>query len=131
VFEARDRVGGRVHSQRLDNGAVVELGAEFVLPGYDALRKMASLLGLELYEKGTLYGDREPRDGPPVSRDELVAAWAALRKPGTGSVADAIDRLVPSPGAVDRIPHPAGQRREHLDATPGAHVRRRRHFEER
>jgi len=99
VFEARDRVGGRVHSQRLDNGAVVELGAEFVLPGYDVLRKMASLLGLELYEKGTLYGDREPRDGPPVSRDELVAAWAALRKPGTGSVADAIDRLVPSPGA--------------------------------
>jgi monoamine oxidase len=99
VFEARDRVGGRVHSQRLENGAVVELGAEFVLPGYDVLRRIASLLGLELYEKGTLYGDREPRDGPPVSHDELVAAWAALREPGTGSVADAIDRLVPSPGA--------------------------------
>src|SRR5207253_2957534 len=33
VLEARDRVGGRVHSQRIDNDAVVELGAEFVLPG--------------------------------------------------------------------------------------------------
>jgi monoamine oxidase len=99
VFEARDRVGGRVHSRRLDNGAVVELGAEFVLPGYDVLRETAARLGLALYEKGTLYGDREPRGGPPVTRDELVAADTALRSPGTGSIADALDRLVPSPGA--------------------------------
>ncbi len=99
VFEARDRVGGRVQSRRLDNGAVVELGAEFVLPGYDVLRETVEHLGLALYEKGTLYGDREPRDGPPVAREELVAAWAALRDPGSGSVADALDRLVPSEGA--------------------------------
>jgi monoamine oxidase len=99
VFEARDRVGGRVHSQRLDNGAVVDLGAEFVLPGYDVLCETAARLGLELFEKGTLYGDRESLDGPPVSRAELVAAWAALEEPGAGSVADAIARLVPSPGA--------------------------------
>ena len=56
-------------------------------------------MGLELYEKGTLYGDREPRDGPPVTREELIAADEALRDPGTGSIADALERLVPSPGA--------------------------------
>jgi len=99
VLEARDRVGGRVHSRRLDNGAVVELGAEFVLPGYDVLRETAARLGLELYEKGTLYGDREPRDGPPVTRDELLAADVALRDPGPGSIAEALERLVPSEGA--------------------------------
>jgi len=99
VFEARDRVGGRVHSTRLDNGAVVELGAEFVLPGYAVLEDTAARLGLELFEKGTLYGDREPRDGPPVTRDELVAAYAALRDAGTGSIANALERFVPSPGA--------------------------------
>ena len=99
VFEARDRVGGRVSSRRLDNGAVVELGAEFVLPGYELLRATAARLGLELYEKGTLYGDREPRDGPPVTREELVAAHAALREPGRGSIGDALERLVPSEGA--------------------------------
>jgi monoamine oxidase len=99
VFEARDRVGGRVHSRRLDNGAVVELGAEFVLPGYDVLRETAAGLGLELYEKGTLYGDREPRGGPPVTREELIAADAALRDAGGQSVADALERLVPSAGA--------------------------------
>jgi monoamine oxidase len=99
VFEARDRVGGRVHSTRLENGAVVELGAEFVLPGYEVLRETAARLGLELFEKGTLYGDREPRDGPPVTRDELLAAASALREPGSGSIADALERLVPSAGA--------------------------------
>ena len=99
VFEARDRVGGRVHSRRLDNGAVVELGAEFVLPGYDVLHETAARLGLDVFEKGTLYGDREPRGGPPVTREELVAAHEVLRHPGEGSVAEALERLVPSVGA--------------------------------
>lgn len=99
VLEAGDRVGGRVHSTHLDNGAVVELGAEFVLPGYEVLRETASRLGLALYEKGTLYGDREPRGGPRVTRDELLAAAAALLDPGAGSIADALERLVPSEGA--------------------------------
>jgi monoamine oxidase len=99
VCEARDRVGGRVHSRRLDNGAVVELGAEFVLPGYEVLGETAARLGLELFEKGTLYGDREPRDGPPVTRDELVEAASALVNSGSGSIADALERLVQSDGA--------------------------------
>ena len=99
VFEARDRVGGRVHSRALANGAVVELGAEFVLPGHELLREYAGRIGLALYEKGTLYGDREPRDGPAVSRAELVDAVAALTDPGDGSIAEALDRRVVSPGA--------------------------------
>jgi monoamine oxidase len=99
VLEARDRVGGRVHSGRLGNGAVVELGAEFVLPGYEVLRATAERLGLELYEKGTLYGHREPRDGPPVTGEEVATAVAALGESGSGSIADALERLVPSEGA--------------------------------
>jgi monoamine oxidase len=99
VFEARDRVGGRVHSTALANGAVVELGAEFVLPGYEVLRETAARLGLELFEKGTLYGNREPRDGPPVTREEMLAADSELRGAGSGSIADALEGLVTSPGA--------------------------------
>jgi phytoene dehydrogenase-like protein len=37
VLEARDRVGGRVWSDRA-GGTVIERGAEFVLDGYDVLR---------------------------------------------------------------------------------------------
>ena len=78
VLEATDRVGGRVWSERLANGSTVERGAEFVLPGYETMRELATRLGLSFREKGTLYGDREPRGGPPVTSAELVAAVAQL-----------------------------------------------------
>jgi glycine/D-amino acid oxidase-like deaminating enzyme len=74
VFEARDRVGGRVHSATLANGAVVELGAEFILPRHQTIWSLAEELGLTLYEKGTLYGNREPRGGPRVTREEIERA---------------------------------------------------------
>ena len=47
VLEARDRVGGRVWSERLGD-AVIERGAEFVLDGYDELRRLARRYELDL-----------------------------------------------------------------------------------
>ena len=105
VLEARSRVGGRVWSQELANGAVVEMGAEFILPDNTVIRAFAERLGLRLYEKGTTYGDREPRGGPPVSRAELLAGYAAVRAAcdegtfGGGTVVDALARLPISDGA--------------------------------
>jgi len=93
VFEARDRVGGRVWSQRLENGAVVERGAEFIFPDHEVLRATAARLGLSLYEKGTLYGDREPRDGPPVMREELMDAVGRLGGLRGASVEDALEGI--------------------------------------
>ena len=61
MFEARERVGGRVWSGALDNGAVVEMGAEYILPGNTAVRELAARLGLGLWDKGMAYGRREPR----------------------------------------------------------------------
>src|SRR6188472_4036420 len=96
VLEARDRVGGRVWSRELPSGDVVELGAEFSLPGDRVIRELAARLGLELFEKGTTYGDREPRGGIGVTREELdagydaVAAAASLGRLGRGSVVDAL-----------------------------------------
>jgi monoamine oxidase len=60
VLEARDRVGGRVWSVPFA-GAIVERGAEFVLPGNETLINTVERLGLRLVRKGTLYGNREPR----------------------------------------------------------------------
>jgi monoamine oxidase len=78
VLEARDRVGGRVWSRELDNGAVVEMGAEFILPGNTAIVELVERFGLGLWDKGMRYGQREPRGGPPVSAHELAAAVAAV-----------------------------------------------------
>ena len=104
VLEARDRVGGRVWSRELENGAVVEMGAEFILPGNTAVRELAERFGLGLWDKGMRYGRREPRGGPPVRPDELAEA------------VEAIDC------AVDRSPPELTARRllEGLDIAPGA-----------
>ena len=75
VLEARDRVGGRVWSRELANGSVVEMGAEFILPGNEVIVAEARRLGLDLWEKGMAYGRREVAG---VSADELRAAAAMI-----------------------------------------------------
>ena len=78
VLEARNRVGGRVWTQTLANDAVVEMGAEFVLPGNDTVRALVDRFGLGLWEKGMRYGVREPRGGPFVDDAMLAEASAAV-----------------------------------------------------
>ena len=103
VLEAAARPGGRVHSRRLDDGSVLELGAEFVLPGYELLASTAERLDLRLYEKGTLYGDREPVGGVATTAAEVRAAAASLTAAGGTSVLDALERLVPERGPREAI----------------------------
>ena len=78
VLEARDRVGGRVWSRELDNGATVEMGAEFILPGNTYVRELADRFGLGLWDKGMRYGRREPRGASEVPPDALDAAISAV-----------------------------------------------------
>jgi monoamine oxidase len=109
VLEARDRVGGRVWSRELPTGGVVEMGAEFILPDNSVIRETAARLGLRLFDKGTTYGDREPRGGLPVTREELLAAYAAVRdaaangRLGHGTVVDALASIPMADGARDAI----------------------------
>jgi monoamine oxidase len=96
VFEARDRVGGRVWSVPFAGG-VVERGAEFILPGNDTVVATAERLGLALVRKGTHYGDREPRGGEPVTRERLadgVSRIANEPPPGGWEGATLHDALV-------------------------------------
>ena len=145
VLEARERVGGRVWSRELANGAVVEMGAEFLLAGNTAVRELAGSFGLELWDKGMRYGRREPR-GADTSADELKTrrrrggrgargrpiphraadrflAGLDIRRGGTRGAARARgdlerQRRRPGGGARPRRPRPRGRR-------PGAEHRRR------
>jgi monoamine oxidase len=60
VLEARERVGGRVWSTTLTNGAVVELGAEWIMAGDSVVHGTAARFEVPLVETGASYGRREP-----------------------------------------------------------------------
>jgi monoamine oxidase len=124
VLEARGRVGGRVWSRELGNGAVVEMGAEFILPGNTLIRELVDRLSLELWDKGMRYGRREPRGAGEVPPADLAAAIRAVdealaRDPELGRL--------PSPELLDRLGIDAGARevlvgRVEISAASPAHA---------
>lgn len=100
VVEARDRVGGRVHSVELDNGEIAELGAEWIFAEDEALQATIDRLGLLACEANVDYLRREPRGRNAVSMPELDAfleaadAHLATLDPAERSMGEALD-LVP------------------------------------
>jgi monoamine oxidase len=102
VLEARDRVGGRTWSRRLANGATIEMGAEFVLPGNTEVVALAERLGIGLWDKGMRYGRRQP--WPEVDQPALDAGVAAVGRAlneidGESSVRELVESLDIDPGA--------------------------------
>ncbi len=109
VLEQRDRVGGRVWSQRLANGAVIEMGAEFVTSGYTLLPDMAARLGLVLAPMGMSFNLRQPVGGigaQPAPPTEATAAVAAALDHGEAadlSVAELLRRVPIDAGSRELI----------------------------
>ena len=105
VLEARDRVGGRVWSERLGD-AVIERGAEFVLDGYTELRRLAGRFGLELADTGMSYYVREPR-GVDAGAAELQDAGLAVARAAAGadgrSVRDLVDDMELTPDLAEAV----------------------------
>jgi monoamine oxidase len=94
VLEARDRVGGRVWSDRLGNGAAIERGGEFVTRGYEAMGAACARLGLELAGMGIRYPDRELAPDPGIDPAALAAGLeAALAAAAAAPDAPAPDAL--------------------------------------
>jgi monoamine oxidase len=80
VLEARERVGGRVWSTTLANGAIVELGAEWIMPGDAELRHVAERFGIALAETGADYRRREATGPGAVTLDEQDAFLEAANR---------------------------------------------------
>ena len=90
VLEARDRVGGRLWTDDID-GAMLEIGGQWVSPDQDALKETIAELGLETFARyrdgDSVYinaaGERTRFEGEmfPVSADterEMLALIATL-----------------------------------------------------
>ena len=96
VLEARDRVGGRVWSVPFGDGAIVERGAEFILPGYESMEALATRFGIPMVLKGTPYGRRVPVGDEAVPQADLENAFTRIadtRTPDAASAADVIAGL--------------------------------------
>ena len=106
VLEARSRVGGRVWSRELPNGAVIEMGAEFILPGNTAIRELVGRLGLGLWDKGMRYGWRDPKGGVGTTHDELRAAVRTAEQ----ALAEGGHERQSVPELLDSLDIPAGAR---------------------
>jgi monoamine oxidase len=100
VLEARDRVGGRVWSVPFGDGAVVERGAEFIMPDYEVMRSLAKRFDIPLVLKGTPYGRRTALGEEAVSDADLEAVFERIHQ-GTpddaASVGEAVAALAPDP----------------------------------
>jgi monoamine oxidase len=70
VFEARDRVGGRVHSVRLANGEVAELGGEWIKEDQRFVVGLARELGVPMAEVGVDFSKRDLIGSPPIDEEE-------------------------------------------------------------
>ena len=67
VLEARDRVGGRIHSVETTDGATVEMGATWFFPPFRNMFKMLKELKVELgeqYLKGYVMYESDPNSPP-------------------------------------------------------------------
>ena len=95
VLEARERVGGRVWSQELPGGGLVERGGEFITGGYDLTEATAGRLGIAIDGMGISYPDRELRPGPgPEPAALLAGAEAAARASQRAGVDTAASRVL-------------------------------------
>ena len=80
LLEARDRVGGRVWSVQLTNGAVAELGAEWIMAADRTLLDLAERFGIPAVETGTDYKLREARGPQAASIPDQEAHLAAANE---------------------------------------------------
>lgn len=109
VLESRDRVGGRVHSHRLEGGLTLDLGAQFIGDDHVLIQRLADEADLRrtplpatgdmLYAAGGMKTRRASLGSIPLSWLDQLDAWQASARLGR-----ALARLNQSdPEALDRI----------------------------
>jgi monoamine oxidase len=69
VFEARDRVGGRVWSHRFDDGTTVELGGEWIDSSQQSVRLLVEELRLGLVDTGQDFHTRDLIGHNPIPEE--------------------------------------------------------------
>lgn len=104
VLEARERVGGRVLTRRLDDGTALDLGAQWIGPTQERMAALVARYGLSTFPSAAhgrtaVRWDGRLREAPPESARRLVdlldrlAAEVDPAAPWRAARADEWDRL--------------------------------------
>lgn len=89
LLEARDRVGGRVHTQHFEDGSYVDLGAAWVGPTQDRIYALAKEFGVQTFPtydegKSTLYYNNKLKHYkgiiPPLPIGALLSLDMAIKR---------------------------------------------------
>jgi len=89
LLEARDRVGGRVHTQHFKDGSYVDLGAAWVGPTQDKIYALAKEFGVQTFPtydegKSTLYFNNKLKHYkgiiPPLPIGALLSLDMAIKR---------------------------------------------------
>jgi monoamine oxidase len=89
VLEARDRVGGRVHTHHFDDGSYIDLGAQWIGPTQDNIYALAREYGIATFAthdegKSQLFFNNRLKQYkgliPPLSIPALLSLNAGLKK---------------------------------------------------
>ena len=89
LLEARDRVGGRVHTQHFEDGCYVDLGAAWVGPTQDRIYALAKEFGVQTFPtydegKSTLYYNNKLKHYkgiiPPLPIGALLSLDMAIKR---------------------------------------------------
>ena len=130
VVEARDRVGGRVHTVTTPTGAVVDHGGQWLGPGQEHLASLAAEIGVETFPTWTEGSNIELRAGeryeftglvptsdPGAAADaiaalldlDLAATAVDLAEPWTHPDADDLDRTTLASWVEQNVEHPVAR----------------------
>ena len=105
LLEAKDRLGGRIHTQAQENGPVIDLGAQFI---GDAQRRISALVDevgltrVKPYQDGDSLYRPEPEHGAtrrvpegrlPLSMLGQLDAYQATKRLGRGAVTETAERV--------------------------------------
>jgi len=89
VLEARDRVGGRIHTKHLPDGTYIDLGGQWAGPGQDKLYALAREMGVATFPtwdegKSTLYFNEHVKRYkgliPPLPIPALLSLDTAIKR---------------------------------------------------
>jgi monoamine oxidase len=102
VYEARNRVGGRVWSDVMRDGARFERGGEFIEAGYEHMLRRADEYGLAVVPQGFEFAAREVRSGGQAFPGLLPEAELMLAAAVAELGADA--QSISAAAALERTP---------------------------